>query len=154
MYATLQAELYGWKLGYQSRAHALEKANPHGLGSKLESFAGLDFHSTLKRLCLQCYGKVTSLTFTEQMSEYTRESQHVALRLIQTWVQAWAFKRRAQYKGDDHARKIHRMWLRQLPNGEVHAPSFVLFLISVGKPRPNGLPSMMPSMMTIHDAHP
>jgi hypothetical protein len=99
-------------------------ANLTPFSFKLEAFAGLDFNETLKRLCLLRYGKVVSLTYQQQMSEYERESRAVALHVIQCCIQAWAFCRRARYDGPDKRRHCHPFWLRSdgLSTREVEAP--------------------------------
>eukprot|EP01052_Picozoa_sp_SAG31_P010548 SAG31_NODE_580_length_13940_cov_16.175349_10_plen_2543_part_00 len=117
LYATFQIEMYAWKLDYSRRADLVSKRDPHELGSRLEQFAGLDFHATMERLCLLFYGKPTSLSFHAQMDEYTHERRHVALHIIQTCLQAWALRRRAKKSSDSMGAKIHPAWLKS--NGEV-----------------------------------
>lgn len=46
---------------------------------------------------LMCAGRqVVSLTYQQQMVEYERESRAVALHVIQSCIQAWAFRHRAR----------------------------------------------------------
>ena len=122
-----QLEMYAWKskISYASRHHAMLEMRlfrnkcPED-GVRLDSFHGLDFHSTLQRLCLMRYGKDCSLPYAEQVEEYQMEKATVAVHIIQTFCLAWLMNRRAFYVGPDERRKVHTLWRKErLKDGEI-----------------------------------
>eukprot|EP01043_Picozoa_sp_COSAG02_P073986 COSAG02_NODE_14619_length_1254_cov_1.201732_1_plen_148_part_10 len=103
LYMMFQLEMYAWKSKRQRatkwRMRLSHKAHSPDQQLRLDSLHGLDFHSTLQRLCLLRYGKHCSLSYADQMEEYQLEKATVAVHIIQTFCLAWLMSRRASYSG-------------------------------------------------------
>ena len=68
---------------YQTAASDLQQ-RLSGIEHAIEACDGLNFRQTMETLCLVQYGKINSLNYREQAECYERESEFVALRLIQS----------------------------------------------------------------------
>ena len=78
LYTTFCCEMYA----YQTAASDLQQ-RLSGIEHAIEACDGLNFGKTLETLCLVQYGKINSLNYREQVECYEKESEFVALRLLQ-----------------------------------------------------------------------
>jgi hypothetical protein len=98
LYATFCCEMYA----YQTAASDLEQ-RLSGIEHAIEACDGLNFKQTMETLCLIGYGKINSLKYRDQVEFYERESEFVALRLIQAACSAFVcLKLESKGKGPKH----------------------------------------------------
>ena len=79
-------------------------------GIRLQDIRGLNCHLVLVRLGLLHFGKHKSMSYADQMEEYTTEIRHAALHVIQACVGFWVFKRRQGKLVNDELWPHHVAW--------------------------------------------
>lgn len=78
LYATFCCEMYAYRTAASDLQQRLS-----GIEHAIEACDGLNFRQTMETLCLMHYGKNNSLDYRKQTECYQRESEFVAVRLIQ-----------------------------------------------------------------------
>lgn len=115
LYMMFQLEMYAWKSKttvdhHKSKLRLRPSRNQDQERLRLDRLHGLDFNSTLRRLCLVRYGKDSSLSYADQMEEYELEKATVAVHIIQTFCLAWLMSRRVSYSGQNTRISVHALW--------------------------------------------
>ena len=121
LYMSFQAEIYCYQSSGSDRKQRLS-----GIESTLQACDGINFDSFLTQLCIVNYGKLNSLSYREQMAQFKREREFVALSTIQAGVAFWVARRSCQ------------MWPERHPSGQLSGvprvcwPCLQLMWLSVG----------------------
>lgn len=111
LYTSFQLELHAYRTALSD---TMQRAS--GIERSIQACDGLNFHMVLKHLCLAACGKTNSLSYREQMEQYSHESEFIAARMILTAVGAWVAVRARQKWGDaKHSstpHPAHAIWRR------------------------------------------
>jgi len=105
LYTTFCCEQYA----YQTAASDLDQ-RLSGIEHAIEACDGLNFRQTMEQLCLVGYGKINSLPFRQQMELYERESEFVALRLLQASLGAFVCLKLESKGSEGFLKRMHPFW--------------------------------------------
>eukprot|EP01051_Picozoa_sp_SAG22_P003802 SAG22_NODE_190_length_15715_cov_21.164980_4_plen_2282_part_00 len=95
LYTLFQLEVHAWKV---SKDQILAKKKGRrgrydGTKAYLDELRGLQFDAVLERITLLHYGKQHCLSYADQVKEYRKELNHIALQQIKTAVAYWIYRK-------------------------------------------------------------
>ena len=112
LWVTFQLELYTFQTADTDFAQRMS-----GIEHAIEACDGCNFAKALHTMCLIKTGRLNSLTFRKQVEAFHKESEFVAVRIIQAVVGAWVALKRFERGSRDGNRVFpsHPFW-QQHPN--------------------------------------